>query len=50
MNFTLAQTLRPRAELNKAMLRHGYAINNAGSSARIKKNSAKFAEEKGAGI
>ena len=37
MNFALAQTLRPRAELNNAMLRHGYAVNNAGSSARVKK-------------
>ena len=37
MNFALAQTLRPRSELNNAMLRHGYAVNNAGSSARVKK-------------
>ena len=37
MNFALAQTLRPRSELKNAMLRHGYAVNNAGSSARVKK-------------
>ena len=37
MNFALAQTLRPRAELSNAMLRHGYAVNNAGSNARVKK-------------
>ena len=37
MNFALAQTLRPRSELNNAMLRHGYAVINAGSSARVKK-------------
>ena len=37
MNFALAQTLRPRSELNNAMLRHGYVVNNAGSSARVKK-------------
>ena len=47
MNFALAQTLRPRSELNIAMLRHGYAVSNAGSSAWAKKFSENCGGKRG---
>lgn len=47
MNFALAQTLRLRSELNNAMLRHGYAVNNAGSSAWDKNFSEIYGGKRG---